>query len=244
MSRVFKSIARELATEAGVEVCRGYMLERLRLVSPKDLYKAIKDGTHTLGVSEGKDRNFGRKWSKVIEKFSYKGERLQREKLTPSNVLEWLKVDRPDLGSLLLNMGDEGKRWLEEDVKQVFTFLFQETKPKPKATLTLIKRQPPKEELTPEKPLETQPQEVTSIPSAPNTSDTPSISEERRVEQSEEPSQPNKNELEQGAEDAGVHAESQDSAQITTQKAEAETSQTQEQTSEPQQETEPEGEKP
>ena len=144
MSRLFKSIAREFATEAGVEICRGYMIERLREVTPKDLHKAIKEGTHTLSVSEDKDRNFGKKWSRVIERFSYEGKRLQRNLLTAENVLEWLKQDRPDLGSLIINMNPEGMNWLKEDVKQVYAFLFS---PQQKPVLTLVKREQPKEDI-------------------------------------------------------------------------------------------------
>lgn len=159
------------------------MIERLRLVRPSDLYKAIKDGTHSMGVSESKDKQFAEKWVKIIEKLSFKGERLTRDKLTATNVLEWLKVDRPDIASLIINMTSEGMKWLEEDVKQVYDFLFSQSKPQPKPTLTLVKREQPKKE--------------------------------------EEPS---KAELEQGAEDAGVHGELQHSEQ----KIEAETSETSE----------------
>jgi len=167
--RIAKSIAKQLGVQAGIEVCRGYMLERLRLVKPSDLYKAIKEGKHTLGESEQGDRNFGRKWSRVIEKLSYKGKRIQREYLTATNVLEWLRMDRPDLASLILNMNPDGMKWLEEDVKQVFEFLFPEPKPQP--TLTLVKKsaqliaqktdepQPPSPST--EQPTETVPPETT-----------------------------------------------------------------------------------
>lgn len=111
-------------TEAGVEVVRGYVIERMRLVGPADLYKAIKDHTHTLSVAESKDKSFGQKWSKVIEKYTYDGKKLRREMMTPENVLEWLRVDRPDLASLIINMHEEGKEWLKADVDELFKFLF------------------------------------------------------------------------------------------------------------------------
>lgn len=142
MSRIFKSIVRELMVEGGLEVVRGYVLERMHLVKPADLYKAIKDGTHTMGVSEEKDRNFGRKWSKIIERYTFKGQKIKREYLTSANVLEWLKVDRPDLASLIINMNPEGLKWLDDDVKEIYKFLFSAPKPVQKATVTLVKRQP------------------------------------------------------------------------------------------------------
>jgi len=161
VSAIFKGIARELAIESGIEVCRGYMIERMRPITTTDLYKAIKDGTHTMGVAEGKDRNFGKKWARVIEKLSYKGQRIKREYLTAENVLEWLRMDRPELASLIINMNPKGMEWLREDVKEVYNFLFPETKPQPQPKpLTLVKKQPepvaPPIEKTAETPKETQ----------------------------------------------------------------------------------------
>jgi len=141
VSHLVKSVLREFGYEAGIEICRGYMKERLRLVTPSDLYEAIKDGTHSMGVSETKDKQFAAKWVKIVEKLSFKGQRLTRDKLTAANVLEWLKVDRPDLGSLLLNMGEEGHKWLKEDVEQVYNFLFPPSNPTPKLSLTLVKKE-------------------------------------------------------------------------------------------------------
>jgi len=157
VSGILKGIARGLVTEAGIEICRGYMIERMRPVTAKDLYKAIKDGTHTMGVAEDKDRNFGKKWVRVIERLSYKGKRLERSLLTAENVLEWLKQDRPDLASLIINMNPQGIEWLKEDVKQVYDFLFSEVKPRP--ALTFVKKQPATETAA---PLATQPEEKTA----------------------------------------------------------------------------------
>lgn len=181
MSGILKGIARGLATEAGIEVCRGYMIERMRPITAKDLYKAIKDGTHTMGVAESKDRNFGKKWARVIERFSYEGKRLERSLLTAENVLEWLRMDRSDLASLIMNMNPQGMEWLKEDVKLVRDFLFSEVKPQSKPTLTFVKKQPvteptamptnqpeektpetAKEAQTEEKPTDVQPEETPS----------------------------------------------------------------------------------
>jgi len=117
--------------EAGVEVVRGYVIERMRLVTASDLYKAIKDSTHTLSVADHKDKSFGQKWAKVIEKYTYDGKKLRREMMTPENVLAWLRVDRPDLASLIINMHEEGKEWLKVDVDEMFRFLFPVQKAPP-----------------------------------------------------------------------------------------------------------------
>lgn len=139
MSRVFKNIAKHLMMETGVEIVRGYVIERMRLVTPDDLYKAIRDQTHTLSVAETKDKNFGQKWAKIIERYSFDGKQLHREMMTPENVFAWLKEDRADLASLILNMGEEGQEWLRVDVDELFKFLFPESKPPLKMAIKLVK---------------------------------------------------------------------------------------------------------
>jgi len=121
--RLMKAIGKELAIEASLEVARGYLLERLKHVTPDDLYDAIMNGTHTLNVSEDKDKKFGRKMAKKFSKIMYKGRKAQ-EYLTPELVLEWLKEDLPHLASLIINMGDKGMKWLEKDVEKIHKFLW------------------------------------------------------------------------------------------------------------------------
>ena len=123
--KVIKRIAKEAALEAGLEVCRGYILERLKPVTPDILYEAIKEGTHTLGVAEDKDRKFGRKWAKRFEKTMFKRKKL-RSYLTPKLVLDWLREDRSDLASLIINLNPEGMEWLGEDVKKIYGFLWKD----------------------------------------------------------------------------------------------------------------------
>jgi len=53
----------------------------------------------------------------------YEGKRAQ-ELLTADLVLQWLSEDRPELASLIINMGEKGKAWLEKDVKKIRKFLW------------------------------------------------------------------------------------------------------------------------
>ena len=138
VTRILTNIAKGIAIDAGVDVVRGYVLYRLRSVTALDFQKAIKEGTHTLGVTDDKDRSFARKWTPIMEKLSINGQKLQQDKLTPANVLEWLKVDRPDLANVVISMKSEGMLWLENDVKEMFNFLFPPAQlPQPTQHLTL-----------------------------------------------------------------------------------------------------------
>ena len=118
-----KRVGRELALEASLEASRGYLLERLKEVSPDDLYEAVQGGTHTLNVSEEKDKRFGRKMARKFGKVVYEGKSAQ-ELLTAELVLDWLREDRVDLASLLINMGKKGTDWLEKDVIRIKQFLW------------------------------------------------------------------------------------------------------------------------
>lgn len=142
MSRIFKRIIAEIGTEAGIEVIRGYVLERLRKVTTKDLYTGIKTKTHTMGVAENKDRAFAKRWVKMMDRLQIDGKRVKEEDLTAENVLIWLRDDRPDLASLIINMNPEGMEWLKEDVNQIFNFLFPaKAKPKTQQPLFVLKKQ-------------------------------------------------------------------------------------------------------
>ena len=125
--RFLHRVGTEIGIEASLEVARGYMLERLDEVTADDLYEAIQSGTHSLGVSSEKDRRFGRKLARRFRKVVYEG-KAAREHLTPELCLEWLREDRPDLASLILNMGQPARKWLEEDTAQVSEFLWPEKK--------------------------------------------------------------------------------------------------------------------
>lgn len=124
MSKIFKRILTNLVTDAGIEVVRGYAIQRLHAVTPQDLLKAIKEGTHTLSVTTAKDHAFAKKWTPIMEKLSIDGKKLQKEQLTPQNVLEWLKTDRPDLAKVIIDCKEQGAAWLVKDVHQMFDFLF------------------------------------------------------------------------------------------------------------------------
>jgi len=99
------------------------LLERLKNVTPDDLYEAVEGGTHTLNVSEEKDRKFGRKMARKFRNVMYEGKSAS-EHLTADLVLDWLREDRVDLASLIINLGKKGMHWLEKDVEKIREFLW------------------------------------------------------------------------------------------------------------------------
>lgn len=127
LERIIKGIGAELTVEASLEVARGYLLERLDEVTADDLYEAVQSGTHSLGISNEKDRRFGKKLARRFRKVKYEG-KAALEHVTPKLVLEWLREDRSDLASLIINMGKPARKWLEEDTAQIQEFLWPKKK--------------------------------------------------------------------------------------------------------------------
>lgn len=99
-----KHVVVELAMEGVLEAVRGYLDEKLKPVTPEHLYKAIKEDADPWDYADKQVKIRGRRWAQKLRK--------RKNRLTPELVLEWLKKDRPDLASLIINMGSEGKKWL------------------------------------------------------------------------------------------------------------------------------------
>ena len=102
--RGLKRVVGSLAMEVVLESVRGYLEELLKDVTPEDLYKAIQEDEDPWEHAPPKIRRRGSKWARNLEKY--------QDRITPQVVLDWLKADRPDLHSLIVNMGPKGTKWL------------------------------------------------------------------------------------------------------------------------------------
>lgn len=110
--RGVKRVVASIAMEAVLEGVRGYFEELLKHVTPEQLYEAIRKGVDPWDFAPSKIKRRGSTWVRQMRKY--------QDRLTSQLVLSWLQIDRPDLHSLIINMGPEGTRWLArmtEDVK-------------------------------------------------------------------------------------------------------------------------------
>ena len=132
-----------LAMEAVLEGVRGYAEELLQSVTPEILYEAIKKDVDLWDLAPSKVKRQGSTWARNFRKY--------QDRLTPALVLEWLRVDRPDLHNLLINMPG-GTKWvarMTEDIKERLW-------PPEVGGLKLV-QETPEEEALPEQPEETEP---------------------------------------------------------------------------------------
>ncbi|MBA7609125.1 hypothetical protein ES703_16312 [subsurface metagenome] len=134
--RGIKRVVASIAMEAVLEGVRGYFEELLSSVTPEQLYEAIKKGVDPWDFAPSKIKRRGSTWVRQMRKY--------QDRLTPQLVLEWLQTDRPDLHSLIVNMGPKGTRWIVRMTEDVKLHLWP-----PEGGLKLI-RETPEEEALPE----------------------------------------------------------------------------------------------
>jgi len=102
--RGLKRVVGSLAMEVILESIRGYLVEILKDVTPEDLYRAIQEDVDPWEHAPLKIKSRGSSWAKSLHKY--------QDRITPQLVLDWLKADRPDLHSLIVNMGSKGTKWI------------------------------------------------------------------------------------------------------------------------------------
>ncbi len=145
LKRGVKRAVASIAMEAVLEGIRGYFEELLKHVTPEQLYAAIKKGVDPWDFAPSKIKRRGSTWFRQMSKY--------QDRLTPQLVLEWLHEDRPDLHSLIINMGPTGTRWLARMTEDVKLHLW----PPSKGGLKLVQKGVEEEETPPEQPEETEP---------------------------------------------------------------------------------------
>lgn len=142
--RGVKRVVASLAMEVVLEGVRGYLGEQLKPVTPEHLYQAIKEDADPWEHVPARVRRKGSIWARKLRRY--------QDRLTPELVLEWLKKDRPELGSLIENMGAEGKKWLAKWTERIKERLWP-----PEPRLKLVPKEMFEAEEEPEQPEETPP---------------------------------------------------------------------------------------
>jgi len=99
---VLKNIGVELTVEASLHFVRRILLKKLEAVTPQTLYETIKrwdrgelKEEEVLGSVDEQTWSIAKRLSQRFSKYL--------KYLTPELVLRWLRRDRPDLASIILN---------------------------------------------------------------------------------------------------------------------------------------------
>ena len=104
-------MAQHLAFEGLLEALRGAIIKYLEDVTPQILYEAIKEDVELWPHAPKMLKKKGQRWVNQVRRFKYK--------ITPERIIGWIKEDRMDLASLIVNMGPTGKKWFVKQVEEI-----------------------------------------------------------------------------------------------------------------------------
>ena len=97
---ILKDFAEQVAVEAGLGFVRIFLNDKIKNITPADMYNAIQTNQDLWDVTpddmRGGGARFKRQYGNYLEKY-------QNEINTDLILEEWLRKDRPDLYSTVLN---------------------------------------------------------------------------------------------------------------------------------------------
>lgn len=96
---VLKKIGEQVAVEGALAITRGFLNDRIKKVTPGDMYNAIQTNQDLWDVTPDDMRGGG---SGLKRRFGPYLEKYQSE-INVEIILEWLQKDHPDLYSTVLN---------------------------------------------------------------------------------------------------------------------------------------------
>jgi len=110
------TFGKQLGISAATEIVRGYLTAQLKNVTPNDLYISIIEDRDLWSVTPDKMKKAGHSFKGTYGKLFKQYE----ENITTELILKWLKKDRLDLFSTIINMPDnKGIIWLNVQVQKI-----------------------------------------------------------------------------------------------------------------------------
>lgn len=96
---ILKKLGEQVAVEAGLEITRGFLNDKIKNITPGDMYNAILTNQDLWEVTPDDMRGGGsrlkQQFGKYLEKY--------KDEVNVDIVLEWLAEDHQDLYSTVLN---------------------------------------------------------------------------------------------------------------------------------------------
>lgn len=116
-----KNFLSNVLIEASLKLGRDFLNEKIKNVTPDDLIEAIKDDKSIIIPENIKKEGIEtlKRYSKLFMKFY--------NEINTELILTWLKEDRPDLYSVIINTPN-GIRWIEKEIENIKNMLLKEIK--------------------------------------------------------------------------------------------------------------------
>jgi len=116
-----KQLGFSFITTIAIEIARGILNESIKEVTPVDLYNAIKNNQDLWSTTpediKKAGRRFKEKFGPIIEKY--------KDEINVDLVLRWLKEDRPELYSTIINT-EGGIEWISRQTEIIKQKIFEE----------------------------------------------------------------------------------------------------------------------
>ena len=111
---ILKDFAEQVAVEAGLAVVRGFLNDKIKDITPGDMYTAIQTNQDLWDVTPDDMRGGG---SQLKQRFGRYLEKYQDE-INTETILEWIAKDHPDLYSTILNTPN-GILYIEQQIEKM-----------------------------------------------------------------------------------------------------------------------------
>ena len=120
---VLKKFGEQVAVEAGIAIVRGFLNDKIKDVTPGDLYTAIQTNQDLWDVTPDDMRGGG---SRLKQRFGNYLEKYQNE-INTELVLEWMSKDHPELFSTIINTTQpSGVAWFDRQVQHIKKAILEE----------------------------------------------------------------------------------------------------------------------
>lgn len=110
------TFGKQVGVGVATEIVRGYLNAQLKEVTPNSLYISIMGDSDLWSVTPDKMKQVGQKFKGTYGKLFKQYE----ADIDTELILKWLKKDRLDLYSTIINMPDnKGLTWIDKQVRKV-----------------------------------------------------------------------------------------------------------------------------
>jgi len=121
MNNKLQSFAKSLVVEMALRAAREFLVKQLEDTTAEDVYNAIKENKDLWERLPNSIRNGG---VKIAKRFRGPFKKFY-DSITVDVILMWLKTDRPDLYSIIINT-EGGVKWLGSQLEEIKEGLIRE----------------------------------------------------------------------------------------------------------------------
>jgi len=118
-----KKLGQEVGVQVGIQVVRGFLNEKIKDITPADMYNAIKTNQDLWSVTPEEIKDGG---GQLKGRFGGLLNQYQ-DTISTELIMEWMSKDHPDLYSTVINTTrPSGVKWLNRQVEKIKAKILEE----------------------------------------------------------------------------------------------------------------------